>query len=59
MCQGPEDTPSKIKACLRRTSDHFLAAMAEDWGRYGTANSIKMQKCINEVINERKEKNYE
>ena len=53
MCNGPEDTRRNIKECLRGTSDHFLAAMAEDWQRYTTKNSIKMQDCIATILNER------
>ena len=56
MCNGPEDTPQNIKACLRNASDQFLVAMLEDWNRESKGNSTKMQKCINEVLNERKEK---
>ena len=53
MCNGPEDTPKNIRTCLRKCNDHFLVAMLEDWDRYSTPNSIKMQECIRQVIKER------
>ena len=53
MCNGAEDTPANIKACLRKASDHFLLAMAQDWAVYSTDNSKKMQQCIRTIIKER------
>jgi hypothetical protein len=53
MDRGPEGNRKDIKAHLRDCTDHFLLAMKEDWGRYHTPNSIKMQECIKQIIKER------
>jgi hypothetical protein len=55
MCLGPEDTKKNIKECLRKcTEPAFFCGMLEDWNRYSTPNSIKMQECIKDVMQERR-----
>jgi len=58
MCNGPEDTPKNIKACLEQGSVDILLleGMLEDWSRIETPNGIKMTKCIREVLTLRKKK---